>query len=97
MTVPQINNINTFYDKSAWTHWNSHTMLHCKHQQSCNNKSPIMVNHNISMFSAPYLGNVPTLGFSPTLALRIDSLSKSNIYLDLLPSMEDVHPRVSHV
>jgi len=56
-----------------------------------------MVNHNISMFAAPYLANVPTLGFSPTLALRIDSQSKSNIYLDLLPSMEDVHPRVSHV
>jgi len=46
----QMNSINTFYEKSAWRHWNSHTMLHCKHQQSCNNKSPIMVNHNISMF-----------------------------------------------
>jgi len=51
VTFPQINNINTFYDKGAWRHWNSHTMLHCKHQQSCNNKSPIIVNHNISMFT----------------------------------------------
>jgi len=51
VVFPQINNINTFYEKGAWRHWNSHTMLHCKHQQSCNNKSLIMVNHNISMFT----------------------------------------------
>jgi hypothetical protein len=27
----------------------------------------------MALSSAPYLGNVPTLGFSPTLALRIDA------------------------
>jgi hypothetical protein len=41
------------------------------------------------MFSAPYLGNVPTLGFSLTLALRIDSQSKSNIYLVWKMSIEE--------